>query len=53
MYHKIFTHFSVEGHWYCFQLLAIMNKAIMNTVDQVWRGGAPFEYMLKSGIARS
>ena len=34
MYNRIFTHFSVEGHWYCFQLLAIMNKAIMNIVDQ-------------------
>jgi hypothetical protein len=39
----------------CFQFLAIINKAAMNTVEQVslWDGGASFGYMPRSGIAGS
>jgi hypothetical protein len=43
---------SLEGHLGCFQFLAIMNKAAMNLVDQVflWYSGASFGYMPRSGI---
>jgi hypothetical protein len=46
-------HSSVEGHLACFQLLAIMNKAVMNTVEQasLWYGGISFNYVPRSGIA--
>jgi hypothetical protein len=43
------------GHLHCFQLLAIINKAVMNIVENVplWHSGASFEYISKSGIAGS
>ena len=46
---------SVEGHLVCFQFLAIMYNAAMNTVEQVslWQGGVSFQYMLEIGIGRS
>ena len=55
MYHTLFMYSSGEGHLGCFQFLDIMNKAAMKIVEQVsfWYGRASFEYMSKSGIARS
>ena len=45
--------FSVEGHL-GFQFLAIMNKAAMNIVEQMyWWYSGPSDYMLRSGIAGS
>jgi hypothetical protein len=35
MYHTFYIHSSVEGHLDSFQLLAIINKAAMNTVEHV------------------
>ena len=35
MYHTFFIHSSVEGHLGCFQVLASMNAAAMNIVEQV------------------
>jgi hypothetical protein len=36
MDHIFFIHSSVEGHLVCFQVLAIMNKADINIVEQVY-----------------
>jgi hypothetical protein len=46
---------SVMGHLGCFQFLAITNKATRNIVDHMplWHGKACYEYIPKSGIARS
>ena len=38
MCHSVFTHLPNEGHLSCVQVLAIMNKAAMNTCEQVLRG---------------
>jgi hypothetical protein len=40
--HIFFIHSAVEWHLGCFQVLAIMNKAVMNIVEQMslWYGGA-------------
>ena len=48
-------HSLVEGHIGCFQLLAIMNKTVMDIVEQValWCGGMSFGYMPRCGIAGS
>ena len=35
MYHIFFIHFSVEGQLGCFQVLAVMNNAAMNIVEQM------------------
>ena len=50
-----FSHSSVERHLGCFQFLAIMNKDVMNIVEQVfsWNVIASFGHMPRSGIARS
>jgi len=52
MYHIFCIHSSVEGHLGSFQLLAIINKAAMNTVSLLYVG-ASFGYMPRRGIARS
>ena len=54
MYHIIFIHSSVDGHLGCFQVLAVVNSAAVNTGVHV-----PFRtmffsgYMPRSGIAGS
>jgi len=52
MYHIFCIHSSGEGHLGCFQLLVIMNKAAVNTVEHVslLYVGASFGYMPRSGI---
>jgi hypothetical protein len=47
--------YSVVGHLGCFQFLAIMNEAAMNTVEQVflWDVRASFGYLARSGITGS
>jgi hypothetical protein len=39
-----YIHFSIEEYLFSFQFLAIMNKAVMNAVEQVslWHGRASF-----------
>jgi hypothetical protein len=53
MYHSLCIHSSVEGHLGSFQLLAIINKAVMNIVEHVslLHVGASSGYMLRSSIA--
>jgi hypothetical protein len=55
MYYIFCTHSSVEGHLCCFQLLAIINKAAMNTVEYVFLShvGTSLGYMPRNGIAGS
>jgi len=55
MYHIFCIHSSVEGHLGYFQLLAIINKAVMNIVEYVslLYVGASFGYIPKWGIAGS
>ena len=55
MYHIFCIHSSVEEHLGSFQLLAIINKATMNTVKHVslLHVGASSRYMPRSGIAGS
>jgi hypothetical protein len=55
MYHIFCIHFSVGGHLGCFQLLAIINKEVMNIVVHVslLYVGASFGYIPRSGIAGS
>jgi hypothetical protein len=55
MYHIFCIHSSFEGHLGSFQLLAIINKAAMNIVEDVYllHVGASFGYMPRSGIAGS
>ena len=55
MYHNFCIHSSTEGHLGSFQLLAIINKAAMNTVVHVslLDVGTSFSYMLKSSTAGS
>ena len=55
MYHTFYIHSSVEGHLGSFQLLAITNKAAMNTVEHVslLHVGSSSGYMPRSGIAGS
>jgi hypothetical protein len=52
MYHIFCIHSSVEGHLGSFQLLAIVNKAVMNIVEHVslLYAGASSGYMPRSGI---
>jgi hypothetical protein len=53
MYHIFCIHSSVEGHLGSFQLLAIINKAAMNIVEQVslLHIGPSSAHMPRSGIA--
>jgi hypothetical protein len=53
MYHIFCIHSSVEGHLGSFQLLAIINKAVMNIVQHVslLHVRASLGYMPRSGIA--
>jgi hypothetical protein len=55
MYHIFCIHSSVEGHLGSFQLLAIINKAVMNIVEHVsfLPVGTSFGYMRRRGIAGS
>ena len=55
MYHIFCIHSSVEGHLGSFQLLAIINKAAMNTVEHVFLlpVGTSSGYMPRRGIALS
>jgi hypothetical protein len=55
MYHIYFIHSSVEGYLGCFLVLAFMNKAVMNIVEQVslWHGRTSFGCMPRSDIAGS
>ena len=55
MYHIICIHSSVEGHLGSFQLLANINKAAMNIVEQVslLPVGTSSGYMPRRGIAGS
>jgi hypothetical protein len=55
MYHIFCIHYSVERHLGSFQLLAIINKAVVNIVEHVslLQVGASSGYMLRSGIAGS
>ena len=38
VHHSLIIHLSVEGHLGCFQVLAVMSKAIMNIHVQVLYG---------------
>jgi hypothetical protein len=51
MYHNFYVHSSVEGHLGTFQLLAIINEAAMNRVEEVslLHVGASSGYMLRQG----
>jgi hypothetical protein len=55
MDHNFCIHSSVQGHQGCFQLLALIDNAAMNIVDQVSLLciGASLGYMPRSGIAGS
>ena len=55
MYHVFCIHSSAEGHLGSLQLLAIINMAVMNTVEHVplLYVGTHFGYMARSGIAGS
>jgi hypothetical protein len=55
MYQIFCIHSSVEGHLGSFQLLSIINKAAIKTVEHVslLYFGASFGYMPRTGIARS
>jgi hypothetical protein len=50
-----FIYSFIEGHLGSFQLLVIVNKTAMNTVEQVslWYGQESFGYMPRSGISGS
>jgi hypothetical protein len=54
MYPIFCIHSSVEGHLGSFQMLAIINKAVMNIVEHVslLHVGASSGYMPRSGISR-
>jgi hypothetical protein len=55
MYHNSCIHYSVEGYLGSFKLLAIINKAAMNIVEQVplLQVGTSSGYMLRRGITGS
>ena len=54
MYHIFCIHSSVEGHLGSFQLLAIINKAAMNTVEHVFLLPVGTSgYMARRGISGS
>ena len=55
MYHIFCIHSNVEGHLSSFQPLAIINKAVMNIVEQVsfLLVGTSSGYMPRRGIVES
>ena len=55
MYHIFYIHSSVEGHLGSFQLLAMISKFAMNTVEHVslLQVGTSSGYMPRNGIAGS
>ena len=54
MYHSFFIHSYVNGHLYCFHVLAIVNSAAVNTgVHVSFSVLVSSGYMLRSGIAGS
>ena len=56
IYHIFFIHLSVDGHLVCFHILAIVNKATMNTgvhVSFQTSVSVFFVYIPRSGIAGS
>jgi hypothetical protein len=55
MYHIFCIHSSVEEYLGSFQLLAIINKAVMNIVEHetLFYVRASFGYMSRNGIAGS
>ena len=55
MYHTFCIRSSIEGHLGSYQLLAIINKAVMNIMEHVFLFyvGASVGYMQRSGIAGS
>ena len=54
MYRIFFIHLSVDGHLDCFQVLAIVNSAAVNTGLQVYfRIRVFFGYMPRNGIVGS
>ena len=55
MYHIFCIHSSVEGHLGSFQLLAIINKAAMNILENesLLQVGTSSGYMIRNGIAGS
>jgi hypothetical protein len=53
MYHIFSIHSSVKGHLGSFQLLAIINKPAMNTMESLLHVGASSGYMPGSSIAGS
>jgi hypothetical protein len=54
-YHILFSHLSVDGHWDCFHVLAILNNAAMNVDIQkpIQVCFNCFRYVSRSGLARS
>ena len=54
MYHNFFIHSSVDGHLGCFQVLAIVNSAAVNSGIHVSLSVLVSSgYMPRSGIAES
>ncbi|CAK6446178.1 unnamed protein product [Pipistrellus nathusii] len=56
MYHSFLIHSSTHGHLGCFQILAIVNNAVMNIGVHIFFliGVSEFlEYIPRSGITRS
>ena len=54
IYHKFHIHYSIEGHLYCFHVLAILNSATINIGGHVsFSTTVSSGCMPRSGIARS
>ena len=55
MYHIFLIHSLVEGHFGCFQVLAMTNNAAMNIAEHMflWYNWASIGYIFKSDIAGS
>ena len=50
MYHIFFIHSLIEGYLGSFQFLAIMNKAAMNIVEQVFVGMVEHLVIIYPGV---
>jgi hypothetical protein len=50
MYHIFFIHSLIEGYLSCFQFLAIMNKAAINIVEQVFVGMVEHLVIIYPGV---